>query len=393
MFPRKFTYGSVYSAAEHTVRNGKDQINFLQLEKKKKELVVKNNSQFTTLNEFSKDIVKHLFLVINNKQVLTKKVSFTNESNLILVQEAFPNITISDFYFDTYSNDEESFVAIARKEYVDAVIKTYTDKEIAIIGIGLGNLTIKNLLNYIQPNSTITTTNSTIILNETQIDRIEKRDSEKQYFSINGLEISNYDVLSLSGILSYYTNTFLGLEDVNNQLTAIYEKKKFFSNSLSLALGFLLLILLVNFFVFNNYFSKSDRLSAELSLNKTYKDQLLSLQKEVKTKEMVLESLQSASQSKVAVYLDKIGQLVPNSILLTAINYQPIISRFKKGKEIKVDFQKIFVGGIVKDNPDFTLFIDALEKEKWVDTVTILDFSKKGTTRSSFELLISRNHE
>ncbi len=392
MFPRKFTYGSIYSAAEHT-NNGKEQINFLQLEKKKKELIVKTSSQFSLLEELSKNSVKHLFLVINNQQVLTKKVSFTNENELMLVQEAFPNISVSDFYFDTYSNNDTSFVAIARKEYVDTLIKKYTEKGIAVVGIGLGNLTIKSLLNYIQPNSTIVTTNNSIILEETEIDRIEKYHAEKQLFSINGLEISNYDVLSLSGILSYYTNTFLGLEEINNRLTDTYEKKKFFSNSLSLALGILLFILLINFFIFNNYFSKSDRLATELSLNKTYKDQLISLQKEVKTKEMVLESLQSASQSKVAVYLDKIGELVPNSILLTAINYQPITSRFKKGKEIKVNFQKIMVGGIVKENADFTLFIDALEKEKWVDTVTILDFSKKGATKSSFELLISRNYE
>lgn len=393
MYPRKLTYGSVFSAVEHVTNAGNDLFYFLQLEKKKKELVVKKSAQFSDINEIIKNEAKHLFLIINNLQVLTKEVNFINDDTEVLVQEAFPNITIQDFYFDTYSNDEGSFVVIARKEYINNLISEYRKKGINIIGIGLGSLVLKNLLNFLNSEVSITTSNSTITVKNSTIINISKENIEKQYFSINGLEISNHDTLALSGILSYYSGRFLGLEEINSQLTNTYEKKKIFSLNLSIMLGFLLVSLLINFFIFNNYYSKVNNLTAELSLNEAYKNQLISLQEEVKTKETVLESLQSVSQSKLASYLDDIGQLVPNTITLNEINYQPIISRFKKGKKIKADYQKIVIKGLAKKEADFALFINLLETKNWIDNVVINGFSKNKNSTNSFELLIQQHHD
>ncbi len=393
MYPRKFTYGSVFSAVEYTNYNGKETLQLLQLEKKKKELVVKNNQSLLSIDEIKKDDAKHLFLVINNSQVITKKVDFLNEDPLILVQEAFPNIALQDFYFDTYSNDEDSFIAIARKTYIDTLIDEYEKKGIAVVGVGLGSLVIKNLLNFIKPDTSINTSNSIVSIDDAKIIDIRKTNLDKSYFSINGLEISNLDTLSLGGILSYYTGSFLGLEDLNGTLASNYEKKREFTINLTLILGFLLLSLLINFFVFNNYYSKVTALESELSINEVYKNQLISLQEEVKTKETVLESIQSVSQSKLAIYLDEVGQLVPNTISLSEINYQPITSRFKKGKQIKVDLNRILIKGVVKKESDFTVFVDLLESKNWIDNVIINSFSKNRNATNSFELLIDQQND
>ena len=46
MFPKRLTYGTTFSAIEHTTNeNNNPFLNFLQLQKKKKELVVKTRKQ------------------------------------------------------------------------------------------------------------------------------------------------------------------------------------------------------------------------------------------------------------------------------------------------------------------------------------------------------------
>lgn len=126
MLKKILTYGVTYSAIEHTNDSkNKEMFSFLQLIKKRKELLVKsrgsyfdNESLVTCLKQ-----LKHVFVVINNQQVLSKEESFTKDTPELITQRAFPNIALTDFYYEVYSNENKSFISVCRKQYVDDLIK------------------------------------------------------------------------------------------------------------------------------------------------------------------------------------------------------------------------------------------------------------------------------
>ena len=392
MIGNRILYGKKYAAVEHTDKGG---FNFLQLTKKKSEFIVseqKQTSSFTALIDTIKGR-KHLFLIINDAQVLTKKVinSFSEEKSTI-VRTAFPNITLSDFYIDVYTNkNDNSFVAIARKEYVDGLITKYIKEGISIIDFSLGNNAIKNLQNVIK-NEQIYSSNAAISFDEKTLTEIKKETIINERYKINDLEVSNNEVLPLSGIIGYYTKE--SSSEVYEVLKEKYAQKRFFDVGLKVGLGFLLSILLINFFFFSSYREQVNKLTGELQLSETYKNQLNELHSEVTQKKRLVKSFNSASNSNVSKLIDELGLSVPNTILLTQLNYQPNKGIVKADKPLVFESYKIILKGTSKVDADFSEWIALLEKKDWVESVSIKEYGqgKKTNAIANFEFIIS-THE
>lgn len=391
------TYGTTYAAVEHTTVAGKELFNFLQLQKQRKELVVHNKQQFIN-QEAVFEIVqaqKHVFLLVNNQQVLVKKVDSYEENQLQLVQKAFPNITLNDFYYETYTNNESSFVAICRKNYIDELIATYEKNQIAIIGFSLGNLAIQNLLPFIEQDSRLYTSNAQIMVDENGIQDIVKEETQENY-TINGLVLSTNDILPLSGILQYYLQSETlqtGVQEKYNELQTTYQQKQFFSVGLKSVLGLLLVALLVNFVFFNRYHSKINQLEGVLTINESKKQRIVQLKNAIARKKGVVASINSVLQSKISWYLDEVSQLVPNTILLHDMEYQPLKSRIKVDKPITYFSTQLVIKGASKNAADFTNWITELEKKEWIHKVTIKNYGKGRKQLTDFEFLIALKGE
>ncbi|CAM1356415.1 hypothetical protein [Tenacibaculum halocynthiae] len=397
MLKKWLLYGTSFCAIEHsTDKNNTDFYTGLQLSKKKKELTVTNRHQYNSIDEVIPFVKanKHAFLIINNQHVLSKKITVINDNQKKLIQVAFPNIVISDFYYEIYSNDTESFISICRKEHIDYVIDLYSKNSISIVDFSLGNLALQNILPFIG-NDNFNTSNAEITIKNNKIAVVEKKFIEDHTYIVNDLEVSNHELLPLGGVLSYYFDQNMeqiGLTQKTEGLKKTYQQKKLFDLGLKFGLGFLFTILLINFLVYSHYTTKADQLTIDVQLNEQTKNRLISLQEKVAQKEKVVKNLQSVSQSKVSRHIDEIAQLIPNTILLTNIYYQPIKSRVKKGKTILVTKNQIIVKGVSKKNEDSTHLISLLESKKWVDKVTIMSYGKQ-KKNMEFELLIHINNE
>lgn len=391
MIRQLLKYGKRYTGIEHSEKGS---FTFLQLVQKKKELQVLAkgtvNSQDQVIEKLKGQ--KHVFLILNNEQVLSKKNSFLHDDKKIIVRNAFPNINIGDFYYEVFTNELYSFVTIARKENIDIIITNYQKKGISVIGFSLGNLALKNLITF-QENGHLSTSNAIVKFNEETVLDIEKTKQEKQTQSyiINDLEVTNQEVLSLSGIISYYSQNTSST--IQNQLQEKYIQKRFFDVGLKAGLGFLLIVLLFNFFIFSNYRDKVGGLTGELQMSETYKNQLNKLQKLVNQKKQLVKSVHSASNISLSKYFNEIGRSLPETNLLTQLYYQPQEGIQKKDKAISFQEKKIIVKGISKNDDAFSNWISQLEKKSWIKEVSIITYGKgKKTSRtSSFELIISTN--
>lgn len=389
MVGQLLTYGKTFTAVEYAEAN---QYIVLQLLQRKKQLERSYSEIYDSQNKVIDAIKtqKHIFLVVNNEYVLTKRVDVINEDERRIVKTAFPNISISDFYYQVISlSGSISFVAIARKETIDGYIKAYLKAGICIVDFSLGNLVIEKLKQFHQYEK-LHTTNAEISFENKSISSIEKSTSNETY-TINDLEISHNEVLSLAGIISYYTKD--AVSTVHQELRERYLQKRFFDVGLKTGLGFLLFVLLVNFFIFSHYRDEVGTLQGELQMSENFKNQINTLKTKVNQKKQVVQSMYSASNGSLSAYFDELGAMLPETSLLTQISHQPKEGIQKKDKPLFFRWNTIVIKGISKNDTDFSNWIADLEQLDWIKEVSILEYGKGKQTGSSsnFEFTIQVN--
>lgn len=392
MNKQSLKYGHTFCAIEHGVNGA---FYLLQLQKKKKELVISKQESFLNQETLLTNLKgqKHVFLIVNNEQVLSKSIDFVNSSEERVVKTAFPNIGLQDFYYQTYQSTTSSQVAICRKEVLDKIIKEYLEKGISIIDFSLGNLEIKSLLPYVE-NRGLSTSNAEITLENKEIVNIDKGNQKTEAYQINGLEIQHESTLALAGVISYYSNTNKETKNTfQKNLEKEYQQKRFFALGLKFSLGFLFAILLINFLVFSSYREEVFNLETELTLNETYKKQLIRLNDVVTKKKKLVESITSASNSKVIWYFDQISETVPKTLLLSEVNYQPIKRTIKEDKQIQFQKDQIDVKGVSRNDTDLTEWIEVLRQLDWIEKISFVNYGKGKTKRTSFDFVIQMKRE
>ncbi|MFD2568591.1 PilN domain-containing protein [Pseudotenacibaculum haliotis] len=392
MLRQKLTYGSRFCAIEHATNT---EFYLLGLEKKKKELVIFQKKEFKDQEEVFAALKgqKHVYLIINNEQVLTKKVDFRHIAKESVVKAAFPNISVNDFYFEVAENDVSSTVSICRKEVIDRTVKAYLEKGISVIQFSLANNNFENLLPFLNDFQFHTSNTLFDVVDHKIVDWKKSKPVAKTY-DINGLIVGSNQLLPLAGILSYYNGVDRNTEEkIQGQLVKEYQQKRFFQLGLRFGLGFLFVLLLVNFLVFSSYRNKVSDLTSELTLNETYKKQLINLTGIVDKKKKLVESINSVSNSKVIWYFDEISQSVPKTLLLSEINYQPLTRPEREGKPLIFTNDLIIVKGISKDNSDFTQWISELEEMKWIEKVSFQNYGTQKTSVTSFDFTIQLKSE
>ena len=158
-------------------------------------------------------------------------------------------------------------------------------------------------------------------------------------------------------------------------------------------LGFLLFVLLVNFFVFSSYRDQVGTLSAELQISQTYKSQLGILQKTVTQKKQLIQGMQSGATTSISRYYDELGMSLPETSKLTQLHYQPKEGIQKDDKPINFKKEIIIVKGASKNDDAFSKWISFLEQKSWIKEISIVNYGrgKNRNTISDFEIIIRIN--
>ena len=392
MIREKLTYGSVFNAIEFA---NQSHFHLLSLKKTKSELDIVRKEVFSDIDEMfeSSKGIKHLFLIINNEQVLTKKVSFTHIAKESVVKTAFPNISLNDFYFEVLDNGTSSLVSICRKEVIDKTILQFQENGISVIHYSIGNTSFQSLLPFLN-DFQFHTSSSVFSIENHKVTAWEKSPEVEKTYNVNGLTVESNQLLPLAGVISYCN----GVNDFNDDdsqksLVKDYQQKRIFHLGLRVGLGTMLLLLLINFFVFSSFRSQVSALDEELALNEVYKKQLLSMTDLVSKKKMLVESMNSVSNSKVIWYFDQIAQSVPKTISLNDINYQPVVRSIKKDKTILFQTNEIVVKGMTKDDTDFTNWTDELGKRDWIQKVSIKSLGAENSRYTKFDFIIQLNRK
>jgi len=388
-------YGNRFCGIEHTSKKSEDIIHATLLKKTKSEVDIEACFLEKSIKNIAGKLPKnqHVYLVINDDQVLTKSLKNEQNEGINLVNNAFPNINISDFYFEIIHQDKISFISICRKEYIDKLINKYYDNNIHVISFSLGHSILSNTINYIE-NGSIFTSNANVLTDNNfikTIDYVEQMQHEEDY-NINGLNISSLYLLSLSGALLGFLNNFastINYQDKKSSLLNTYNQTRFFNQFLKIGLAFILGVLLINFLFFNFYYNQVNSLSEISQLNQTTKTNIIKLKEQVNKAQKTTEDLLKSNASKSSFYTNAIVNSLPNSILLSDINYQSLKKNIKPDKPIELNLNTIIVSGESNNSSQYSEWIVFLENMSWVEKVTVETYNDSKSLTSSFSIKIN----
>lgn len=384
-----FKEGFNYTGLEISETEQGEVFFLLELKQRKNELVITNKKELRSLTELSTVLPKNnpIFLCINTDQVLTKIIQTTNNTNTeALVNHAFPNLDIHDFYYEVIQEETGPVVTISRKEHVDSILKRLKELKVNVFKFSLGVATIGNITPFLQE-KLLMVSNYQIDVHNNLINTITHTEDENlQLYNINGLELSNAYVLAFSNILANLNQSAsrTNFVEVTKNLKSEFKNKRTFDHVLKIALSFFILLLLGNFLIYNSFHEKIGILNTTLETTNSQKDALSQLDATVSRKQERVEILSSSSNSKVTYYLDLFAQKLPNSILLNEIKYQPLAKPVREKKPILLDNGILLVSGISKDVNQFSFWVEELEKYDWINAVETLDYDHISKNTSNF---------
>ncbi|WP_111684202.1 hypothetical protein [Winogradskyella tangerina] len=386
-------YGNRFVSIEHTQQHGKDIIHGLVLKKKKNELYIEKSFSENTITELKRIISKNksVNLVINTNAVLTKMARTKSTDLLKLAHLSFPNIKINDFYVEILNQGDIHFVSICRKSYIENLIKDYSSNGITIVDFSLGNLIASELTPFIEFESFFSS-NAELHIESNKITEITTLDADKEYeYNINGLSIISTQLLSFAAVLrklSKNKTTITSFSNRSSELLSSFNQKLFATQFLKIGLSILFILLLINFLFFNHYYNELSALKGTSQILETSKEKMLSLNQSVQQKEKMVSDILKHSSSKSSYYINAIINQLPESILLTECNYQPVFKRIKDGKPIEYEKNTIIISGRISDRNYFSHWISQLENYDWVRSVNITVFEDLDKSTSKFTIRI-----
>ncbi|SNY99671.1 hypothetical protein [Flagellimonas pacifica] len=389
--------GKVFQGLEIFERDGTIKFHFVETRIKQKELIISEHHQFGTLSQLQKVVQPSvpLCLVYNASGVITKigKPSTTLKGKAS-VEQLFPGLNFENFYFQIAHLKESQVVSIVKNTVVEEYLAKLMDMKLNVVGVSLGISSLELVLEHINQD-TIYTHTKKITLGNTDnhsfhITKFDAHNTSHTY-NINGLNIDSSALLTFSGILNFLSPTSIdrtNFDHLTQSLLFKFKNNRIFSLSLRTSLIFVLFVLLVNFLVFSAYFNKTQAVQEKLAFDNETRKSLTLIQDRVSEKEKKVEAVLSSSNSRTSFYMDRIAGSIPQHILLTEMQYQPLKKPVQESKPIELDINSFLVMGTCTQSEEFSNWIQKLEGIEWIKAVETMDYDYKNSSSSIFKIKI-----
>ena len=380
--------GKRYIGLEFFSRENREEVSFLLLQKKKDGLVISEKKIFTSRETLLSQKHKYPTVVVaNNEKVLQKEAAGIDPNDKKLLHKAFPNLQADEFYYEIWRRESSSVIAICRKSYIDGLIAEI-GKNYPIAGISLGITSLSNLTVFGVP-EVITTNTQWITPHNDNLFESSGLLPLAEY-DINGLSIPNTHLLSFSSTLQLLIpGGTTGTITANNQtLFETFRQKAFFEKGLRLSIIVILALLLANFFLFTYYFDNATDMAQAVSVNRSGIENIAKIKTRIGDKEKRLEDFTVGGTSASSTLLNEVARLIPTSITLTGMVYNPLEKKVKEEEKVMITEKITTVSGYTLNDSAFTHWIENIEKLEPVKKVTIVSFGNDDENRTAFSVQI-----
>jgi hypothetical protein len=319
-------------------------INCIILEvKKEKVIVTETYYNIKSIHELSKKIpeLTPVALVLNGKGLIHKKTTAIGNS---LSSDILPGVNPNDFLFQ-YTNGLPSIeVSIIRKAVADKIITALNELKIYTCSLSLAFYDIAYITELIEHNGTISTTQYNLDfynkkIQAYQTSNIEEKDLlVKPEINIATEYIKSNFLIAYAAAIKLLSQGLKSVDSVNLKSIAYNQNKLQETTLLKLYafsfLGGILVLLLINFFVYSHYYSENNELLSSYQFSIQQGVKYDTLKKNITDKKQFLGAAGWLNDSKmISFYADRIAATVPESVTLINLNIYPAISKFTLGSK------------------------------------------------------------
>ena len=301
------------------------------------------------------------------------------------------------------ANTDDAFVSVLRKSLINDVLNVLSNVGITnIVGAALAPFSVNQALPLL---SKALPENAPIVMAAYELTIANKQITTLDYaqnyeaaatFVMIGDEQLSLNLLPLYGLaITYYTNQdALSIQNdaISKVIEESFEKRKFEVLGWSLLVS-TFLILFINYFLFDYYWSKGQELQ-QLSLkNEAVLAKYERLKEEYTTQKTYLEQNQLLKSSRTSFYADRLAESLPKHIRWLDLNICPLI----KSSDFDEDAYKfnrgvIRIKGTCIRSSDLNDWIQKIDGFSWTKETTIMEYHQdnKGSA-GEFLLQINLN--
>lgn len=327
-----------------------------------------------------------LVIILDGKGVVYRKVyGKENESPAALLNKLLPNANADEFVIQrTALNESEILIAVIRLTVLTGFINELIAHELtAVTGCFIGPVVLNSILplldtqvvngGYLQVDT------FGLKIQEQQITDIELLTaSADEEIRIGNDTISKQLLIPFAGALSCFT----GYEnDISNagvldQLKNEWKQKQTFETRGWALLVTVFLILMVNYLVFNNYWSRNKEMTLQLQLAQTSLQRYEKLKQEFGQKKQFLEENGLLENSRTSYYADALAKDLPASIQFTGLNIHPLKKKKPAEENNVLTFENklIHVSGNCRQNTELNEWMKKMKKKDWVNDLVLLNY-------------------
>lgn len=320
-----------------------------------------------------------IMLSIDGKGILHKKVNSDNTEEIL--KKVMPGGSKEDFIIDSFpGSGNEFYVSIARKDYVDGLIKKLSYPELYIIDLNVNPLRVALLTGIFDELPSFFKSGCYEIQTDGRgfIAGFSKHDTDKpseRIYTFNGNELDSQYLLPFCNAIKFFTEDKKDIlpGSIEFQRSEFHSKRYFAYGGLS-SLSLIFFILLMNFNLFTKLSEKKEQLDQTLISNKELLTKIEQLKEEISWKEKFL-SRSGIIQNRLFSYLsDDIGASIPENISLEKLELHPVGSKIAPTKEIIFQPDILRVQGIAATSAALNNWIRELKKLNWTLDVIVENY-------------------
>lgn len=365
--------------------------------RKRKIALLRYTNQPVSLDELVQNLEQGhpSIILISGKGVLIRHVETVGDmDNEELLERIFPDLRKEEVLFERIeASDHRILVSISRKSLADKLISLFKENGIQVVDCFVGPLVLSSILPLFDNKiDQIHTSSCKISLDHTTIREIEVINSPRvEEYSLGGIKVNSSCILAFAVGFNYL---FVNRKKTCSKIPVVQEnadllriKKGIFKCSFFLLLS-LLMMLLINFFVYTAYNEKHILITNAFSIKSEESVIHDSLVKLLNQREDLLNASLEKSGLKSSFFIDRIFESCKDGIKLNELSFSPLI--FKQDASTKPEFKPctIEAQAILPHNIQLSDWIKSIECIPHIGSAEFMNYRQLEDNTSVVKLII-----
>ena len=312
-------------------------------------------------------------LTVEGKGILIREVESGLRAPADILQYIMPNAKPEDFYVQV---SEKTLAAVVRQTVVDELIALFQAQNLYVLSVRMGPFALNSLLPFLDDTiDTIALPGEQLHIEKQQIKAIapaEGASLDRQY-TVGGETVNACYLLAYATALIHFVPTGTSADIATSMSATIAEEqqefyhRRLFTTAVPAVLGFFLIVLLINAFLYFQAFQQNQTLQTQSASDARLLSQLTKLEEEVESKERFLSILGWEKAVSLTSLVDRLAATVPEAVVLTHLQVSPLDeARYQTEKKQVFTSNQLLVEGSCHDLIALNEWFLVLENSTWI---------------------------